>query len=98
MREVVAADRLGAKAERGGDAGRVHDAAPAGWHSVGMGDSSGPEIDARYRPAPGLLPAPREARARGPAGSGLEAGCKKSGEPTPGGADSPRRREDGRGL
>ena len=30
------------------------------------------------------------------AGGGLEAGCKKKGEPTPGGADSPKRREGGR--
>ena len=88
VREALAADRLG---ERGGDTGRVHDAAPARWHDVGLGDSSGPEVDARYRPGPGSCrrgwaSAPREARARGPAGSELKAGCKNRG------ADAGRRR------
>ena len=39
--------------------------------------------------------AARSAGAR-PGRAGLEAGCKKKGEPTPGGADSPKWREDGR--
>ena len=66
MREVLAADRLGAKAERGGDAGRVHGAAPAGWHGVGMGDSSGPEIDAPIPAGPNSC---RRRRAKHPARS-----------------------------
>ena len=63
MGEIAPTDGLGLGAERGGDAGRVHGAAPTvAMHSIDMKDSSGLGGDTRYRPARPLVGAGGRAR------------------------------------